>query len=225
MRAGGHSSARLAPPAPAPQLVPGAGPARAARAWPRPSRSPVLRCRPPLVEQAKERAGRGGSPGDGGVAHGQVLAVGGHAVSAAAKPSRAEPNRAQPSRRRECRERAGPGRPRLSRREGRQRAAVPGERRRAGCATGTAVISAASPSPAAGAGEREGAFPPVPAGPRPQVGLRRLAARPAPRSASACVLIVSGALGSAPPAVWAPGIRFHGGVFVRVYGAISECEL
>lgn len=97
-------------PALAPRLVAGAPPAPGLAPGPaarRPPRSPVLGCRPPLVEQAEERAGGGGGPGDGGVAHGEVLAVGGHGANAAAEPSRAERSRGQPSGRGECRDGGG----------------------------------------------------------------------------------------------------------------------
>lgn len=71
---------------------------------------------PPLVEQAEQRAGGGRAADDGGMAHGEVLAVGSHGASAAAEP---QPSPAVPRGRRECRDegRGTPGLASAGRRE------------------------------------------------------------------------------------------------------------
>lgn len=103
---------RPARPRAPPQLAPGPGPPHAA---PPPS-SPVLGRGPPLVEQAEQRAGGGRAADDGGMAHGEVLAVGSHGASAAAEP---QPSPAVPRGRRECRDegRGTPGLASAGRRE------------------------------------------------------------------------------------------------------------
>lgn len=95
---------RPARPRAPPPLAP--GPSRRA-----PSGSPVLGRGPPLVEQAEQRAGGGRAADNGGMAHGEIFAVGSHGASAAAEP---QPSRAVASGRRECRD-EGRGAPVLPR--------------------------------------------------------------------------------------------------------------